>query len=218
VFWLAFGGLATSSALLEFCGLMTAGRLTDLTPSGVIAEIGALTGPFAPVALIAIACAAIPMNSINDNTAAYSMISAGVRIPRHIAAVITTALGFALALAGAGRFATYFSNYLLLLLYWIAPWAGIVITDWLIHRGAPERLRPWRSGATIFLIVTPVTIALFSSTEIYTGPIATLLGGTDIGFFVGFFAAALCYAVVERRRTAAVLVSIAGTDQPLSQT
>jgi len=199
VFWLAFGGLATSSTLLEFCGLMTAGRLTDLTPAGVIAAIGALTGPFAPIALLAIGCAAIPMNSINDNTAAYSMISAGVRIPRHIAAIITTTLGFGLALAGAGAFATYFSNYLLLLLYWIAPWAGIVIADWLLFHGDASRTRQWGVGATIFLIVTPVTIALFSSTSIYTGPIATLLGGTDIGYFVGFFAAAGAYALAVRR-------------------
>jgi len=211
VFWLAFAGLATSSALLEFCGLMTAGRLTDLTPAGVIAEIGALTGPFAPIALVAIACAAIPMNSINDNTAAYSMISAGVRIPRHIAAIITTTLGFGLALAGAGAFATYFSNYLLLLLYWIAPWAGIVIADWLLFRGDASRTRQWGVGATIFLIVTPVTIALFSSTSIYTGPIATLLGGTDIGYFVGFFAAAGAYAIAERaRRARSVTVAAPG--------
>jgi NCS1 family nucleobase:cation symporter-1 len=198
VFWLAFGGLATSSTLLEFCGLMTAGRLTDLTPAGVIAAIGALTGPFAPIALLAIGCAAIPMNSINDNTAAYSMISAGVRIPRHIAAIITTTLGFGLALAGAGAFATYFSNYLLLLLYWIAPWAGIVIADWLLFRGDASRTRQWGIGATIFVIVTPLTMALFSSTSVYTGPIATLLGGTDIGSFVGFFAAALAYALAAQ--------------------
>jgi NCS1 family nucleobase:cation symporter-1 len=203
VFWLAFGGLATGSTLLELCGLLTAARMSDLSPAGVIAEIGALTGPFAPVALIAIACAAIPMNSINDNTASYSLISAGVRIPRHIAAIFTTACGFALAIAGAGKFATYFSNYLLLLLYWIAPWAGIVIADWFMFHGDASQTRRWGAGATIFLIVTPLTIALFSSTSIYTGPVATLLGGSDIGFFVGFFAAAGAYALVARRRAVA---------------
>jgi NCS1 family nucleobase:cation symporter-1 len=207
IFVLAFGGLATSSALIELCGLLTASRLTDLSPGGVIAEIGALTGPFAPIALFAIAASAISINSINDNTAAYSLISSGARIPRHVAAIVTTLCGFVLAVAGAGKFATYFSNYLLLLLYWIAPWAGIVIADWLLHRGAPHRIRVWGSGATIFLIVTPVTIALFSATEIYTGPLAAMLGGTDIGFFVGFFAAAGAYALVERRREPALVSS-----------
>jgi NCS1 family nucleobase:cation symporter-1 len=204
VFALAFGGLASASALLELCGLLTASRLTDLSPGGVIAEIGALTGPFAPVALFAIAASAISINSINDNTAAYSMISAGVHIPRHVAAILTTACGFALACAGAGKFATYFSNYLFLLLYWIGPWSGIVLADWWLFRGAPHRIRTWGSGATIFLIVTPVTIALFSATETYTGPVAKLLGGTDIGFFVGFFVAAGAYMLAERRRAPAI--------------
>jgi NCS1 family nucleobase:cation symporter-1 len=44
---------------------------------------------------------------------------------------------------------------------------------------------------------------LFSATPIYTGPIAKMLDGTDIGFFVGFFAASLCYALVERRHRSA---------------
>ena len=45
--------------------------------------------------------------------------------------------------------------------------------------------------------------ALFSATPIYTGPVAKMLDGTDIGFFVGFFVASLCYAVVERGRQSA---------------
>lgn len=204
IFALAFGGLFLASTLIELCGLLTAARLNDLSPAGVIAGIGALTGPFAPVALIAIAASAISINSINDNTAAYSLISSGVRIPRHWAAMLTTACGFVLAVAGAGTFAELFSNYLLLLLYWIAPWAGIVLTDWWLFGRSVRPQRAWGAGATIFAIVTPLTIALFSSTQIYIGPLAKLLGGTDIGFFVGFFAAALGYALVERRRVRAV--------------
>jgi NCS1 family nucleobase:cation symporter-1 len=49
-----------------------------------------------------------------------------------------------------------------------------------------------------------VTIALFSATETYTGPVAKLLGGTDIGFFVGFFVAAGAYMLAERRRAPAI--------------
>jgi NCS1 family nucleobase:cation symporter-1 len=205
IFLLSFGGLALSSTLIEIFGLLTAGRLTDLSAAGVITGIGALTGPFAPIALIAIAASAISINSINDNTAAYSLISTGIRIRRDVAAVVTTACGFALAVAGAGKFAELFSNYLLLLLYWIAPWAGIVLTDWWLFGGAQRTPRRWGSGATIFVIVTPLTIALFSATPIYTGPIAKLLDGTDIGFFAGFFVASLCYALVERRHRAAAV-------------
>jgi purine-cytosine permease-like protein len=80
----------------------------------------------------------------------------------------------------------------------ISPWAGIVITNWFVfrdHHGAPRR---WAPGATVFVVVTILTIGLFSSTQVYTGPVARLLGGTDIGYFVGFFAAAGGYLLVER--------------------
>jgi len=216
IFLMSFGGLALSSISIELCGLLTASHMTDLSPAGVIAEIGALTGPFAPVALIAIAASAIAINSINDNTAAYSLISSGVRIPRHLAAVVTTACGFVLAVAGAGKFAELFSNYLLLLLYWIAPWAGIVLTDWWLFRGAPHRIRRWGTGALIFAVVTPVTILLFSATEIYTGPLAKLLGGTDIGFFVGFFASSLWYALIERKREVVGSVAYAPVEESVA--
>jgi NCS1 family nucleobase:cation symporter-1 len=210
IFLLSFSGITLSSTLIELCGLLTASHLTNLSPAGVIAEIGALTGPFAPVALIAIAASAISINSINDNTAAYSLISTGLHIRRDVAAFITTLCGFALAVAGAGAFAELFSNYLLLLLYWIAPWAGIVLTDWWLYGRSEPPVRRWGSGATIFAIVTPLTIALFSSTEIYTGPVAKMLGGTDIGFFVGFFVAAGAYALVERvRRRSGAYVALA---------
>jgi NCS1 family nucleobase:cation symporter-1 len=194
IFGLSAGGLIASGFSLELCGLLTASRLHDLSPAGVIAGIGALTGPFGPVALVAIAVSAVAINSINDNTAAYSLISTGVRVPRHVSAVVTSLCGFALAVAGAGKFAELFGNYLLLLLYWIAPWAGIVLADWRMYGGL-RPLRAWGNGATIFAIVTPATIALFSTTEIYTGPVAKLLGGADVGFFVGFFVAAAAYVL-----------------------
>jgi NCS1 family nucleobase:cation symporter-1 len=200
VFTLSASGIFLSAAALELFGLFTASRISDLSPAGVITAIAALMGPLAWVALVAIAVSAIPINSINDNTAAYSLISTGVRVPRHVSAIVTSLCGFVLAVAGAGKFAELFSSYLLLLLYWIAPWAGIVLADWWFCGGRKHRTRRWGSGLLVFAVVTPVTIALFSATEIYTGPLAKRLDGTDIGSFVGFFAAAVSYACIERWR------------------
>jgi purine-cytosine permease-like protein len=33
---------------------------------------------------------------------------------------------------------------------------------------------------------------------VYTGPIAKLLGGIDVGYFVGFFVAGLAYVAAQR--------------------
>jgi len=193
-----FAGLALSTAALELCGLLTATRLTDLSTNGIITGIGALAGAFAPLAFFALAISTIPSNAINDNTAGYCMISTGIRIPRHIAACISTVTGFAIALVGAAKFADLFAGYLVLSLYWIAPWTGIMLVDWWCHRGDTDRVRRWAAGATIFLVTVPVTFVLFTSTPIYTGPIAKLLDGADIGFVAGLLVASLAYAIVVR--------------------
>ncbi len=58
----------------------------------------------------------------------------------------------------------------------------------------------WTRGATIFLVTAVLTTALFSVSDLYTGPAARLLGGADIGYYVGFLGAALWYAAGHRRR------------------
>jgi NCS1 family nucleobase:cation symporter-1 len=200
IFALAFFGVGSSGLVLEIIGLLTASKLADLSPMGVIGGIAHLCGSFAPFALVAIAASAFVVNSINDNTAAYSLISAGIRLPRHVAAFITATCGFALAVVGAGAFAQLFSNYMLVLLYWIAPWAGIVLAHWFLLRDQADAPAGWAPGASVFAIVTALTIGLFSATDIYTGPVARWLGGTDIGYFVGFFAAAGAYLLVTRSK------------------
>ena len=202
--WSVFGLVMLATLIggvgVEVCGLLIASRLADLTPTGVIGTIADLVGPFAPIALIAIALSACVVNVLNDNTAAYSLISSGVRIPRHFAAVVTALCGYAVAVAGAGTFASLYSHFVVLLAYWIAPWTGIVIADRYLVGGSARSPGRWESGAAIWAIVTPLTIALFSSTAIYTGPVAHALVGADIGFVVGFFGAAALYVLAKRIR------------------
>jgi NCS1 family nucleobase:cation symporter-1 len=200
IFTLSFLGMFSSGLLIEIAGLLTASAIPDTTPGALITSITTLTGGFAPLALFAIAISSVAVNSQNDNTAAYSLISAGVRLPRYLSAIVTGALGYVIAVAGAGQFALLYSNYLVVLVYWIAPWLGIMLADWYLHRknGLETSYEPgWSVGASIFVVVTVATIALFSSTSVYTGPIAKLLGGTDIGFFVGFFVAAGVYIALR---------------------
>ncbi len=200
IFWRAFSGLVLSAGLIEFFGLMTASTISDPTPGAVIGSIGKLTGALAPLALLAIGISSVAVNALNDNTGAYSLISAGVHIPRPVSAVIAAVLGFALAVYGAGQFASLYENYLLVLLYWISPWVAIVLTHWWLNNQTAPSSYPfgWTRAATIFVVVTALTILLFASTTTYTGPIAAWLDGTDIGYFVGFIAAALLYAATAR--------------------
>ena len=190
VVWRALLGLLLSAIPFQVLGLLTAGSMGDGTPTAVIAGLERAAGPLGPLALLAIALSSITGNSVNDNTASYSLISAGLRVPRVAAAVVTASLGFVLAVLGGGHYADLYTSYLVVTLYWIAPFIGIVLADWWVAR-RPDGRAPagWTAEATLFVATSVATIALFSSTDLYTGPVARALGGADIGYYVGFAAA-----------------------------
>ena len=207
---LALAGLLGSAIPFQLLGLLTAGGIGEASPIAVIAGLQHAAGPLGPVVLGAIALSSITGNSFNDNTASYSLISAGIRVPRVLAAILTASLGYGLAVAGAGRYADLYTSYLVVTLYWIAPWTGIVLADWYLVGGRPRVDPPgWTLGATIFLVTAVLTVALFSTSDLYTGPVARLLGGADIGYYVGFLMALLWYAAAARTRRA--LLSTTGT-------
>ena len=204
VIGLALAGLLGSAIPFQVLGLLTAAGIGEASPIAVIAGLQREAGWLGPVVLAAIALSSITGNSVNDNTASYSLISAGIRVPRVLAAIVTASLGYALAVAGAGRYADLYAGYLVVTLYWIAPWIGIVLADWYLPGGRDTRDPApdppgWTRGATIFLVTAVLTTALFSVSDIYTGPAARLLGGADIGYYVGFLGAALWYAAGHRR-------------------
>ncbi|GCE78772.1 purine-cytosine permease family protein [Komagataeibacter oboediens] len=195
VFALTFGGIFSSAMLMELFGLLTGAMIASPSPESVILALQSWMGPLAPVALAAIALSSIAINAANDNTAAYALISDGSRLPRPLSAVLTAGLAYVLAVMGEGRFTTLYENALLMALYWIAPWCGIVLTDWYARPPALKARRMvtppgWSPSAILFVAVTVATIILFSSTPLYISPVARLLQGADIGYFVGFAMAA----------------------------
>ncbi|OUI85613.1 cytochrome c oxidase subunit I, partial [Acetobacter tropicalis] len=185
----------------QILGLLTASSVADPSPTAVIASLQQAMGPLGAVALAAIALSSITGNSFNDNTASYSLISAGLHVPRVAAAILTAVLGYVLAVAGAGRYTTLYTDYLMVTMYWIAPWIGIVLADWYCGDRTVHPVPPgWTYGATIFSVTAVLTILLFSSSTLYTGPVAKWLNGADIGYYVGFFVAAGWYVLGMRTR------------------
>jgi NCS1 family nucleobase:cation symporter-1 len=201
IFTLTYVALTASCIASETLGLITAVVIHDSAPAAFMAGVAQLTGSFAWVAFAALISSVLVGNAINDTTASYSLITAGARIPRRLAAIVTGLIIFAIALFGVGRFATLYTQFLILVLYWVAPWAGILLADWHAGRGKLQAIGRWRRGTPIFVVTTIVTVALFSSTDLYTGPVAKWLGGVDIGYFAGFFIAFVWYRASAAART-----------------
>jgi NCS1 family nucleobase:cation symporter-1 len=201
VFGLSYGALVSSCIAVETLGLITAVVIHDTSPVGFMAGVARISGGFAWAAFAALVSSVLVGNAINDTTASYSLISTGLRIPRRRSAIVTGVVIFAIAMFGVGRFTTLYMQFLFLVLYWVAPWAGVLLADRrhiVESRDVTER---WRKGVPIFLVTTIATIALFSSTDIYQSPVAKLLGGVDIGYFIGFFAAYFWYKAAYQGET-----------------
>jgi NCS1 family nucleobase:cation symporter-1 len=194
IFFGIFLALFLSLVLLGFFGFMTASTVTEETPAGVMKGLQNLTGHFSPLVLFLVGFSAIPANAVNANSAAYSLISSGFKFSRPNAALFSGVIGYIVCLFASRSFVEFFENFLLLFAHWIAPWAAIILVHWYwVGRHDQKTPSGFTTGAVLLAVVSIVSILLFSSNGLYTGPIAARLNGLDIGPYVGFIVAALTY-------------------------
>ena len=120
---------------------------------------------------------------------------------------------------GLCNFSKDFAGFLLYIVVWLAPWFGILITDWLLRRRRydPLALRSnrdglyWRNGgihwpAIIAQVVGMVAALMWINAAgdypSYTGPISNHfpgLAGGDFSWALGIIVASLLYWVLAGR-------------------
>jgi|GEM_PF-1465001 NCS1 family nucleobase:cation symporter-1 len=199
VFFDVFAALFLSFFVLAFFGYMTASAVTEQTPEGVMKALQGLTGNFAPLVLFLVAFGAIPVNAVNDNSAAYCLISSGFKFTRPTSAIFGALLGYIVCLFASSSFVDVFENFLFFFAHWIAPWAAILLVHW-FTLGKKERRAPSgiTLGCVILVVVSAASIWLFSANSLYTGLLSDWVGGVDIGPYIGFVVAGLVYYVSLR--------------------
>jgi nucleobase:cation symporter-1, NCS1 family len=168
------------------------------------------------ITLVAIAVGAIAANALNVYSGAMSFLAVGIKIPfglrRAIVALGFGVIGFFVALSALKDAGTSYTNFLLVIAYWIAPWLGVVFVDRLLRRGTaitdfvPDKAKysNW-AGFVAFIVGTVVSIWLFSNQTFYVGVItkATTPSGKyaisaigDLTAIVGFVLAGVIYFVL----------------------
>jgi NCS1 family nucleobase:cation symporter-1 len=211
IFWYTVLGLTLAAGWIEVLGLLVA----DQSAGGAVDTINTiLSGTiFAPLAMIAIGIGTIAVNALNDYTGSLSLQAAGVRVPRVVSAIVVAILGFFFTLyLNSSNLVLTFENYLLFIIYWVTPWAGVVLADWWL-RGAPRRLDVRRlvdygglpSGAmAILALVVGFVVSLPFGTSVFGGEIANATGlpinaladelyFADVAYFVGFLVSFVVY-------------------------
>jgi len=218
IFWAAGLGNFVSCTVLMAAGAAAA-TLAGYNPDNPTNSfVAASVMPFwvREITLVAIAVGAIAANALNVYSGAMSFLAVGIKIPfglrRAIVALGFGIIGFFVALSALKDAGTSYTNFLLVIAYWIAPWLGVVFVDRLLRRGTaitdfvPDKAkyRNW-AGLIAFVIATVVSIWLFSDQTFYSGVIVkattpdtkfAISSIGDLTAIVGFVLAGVLYFIL----------------------
>ena len=208
-------GLSLASGWIEVLGLTVADRAAGTNVETIRDLVGG--GLLGALALAAIAIATVGVNALNDYTGSLSLQAAGLRIRRVYSAVTVAILGFLFTIyLHDGDLVHKFESYILLILYWVTPWAAVVLVDWWqrgrhadVSRLADFARLPSGGLALASLIIGFLVSVPFQQSEFgfeaakATGlPINTFasdnLHYADFAFVVGFVVAGLIYWLGSR--------------------
>ncbi len=203
VFGAVFGGSFIGCVWLQVLGAAVATIGLNLAPIDLVVKV---MGPIWIPALLAVIIGTIAANALNIYTGALSLLTLDVPIKRWVSVIAVGILGGLLALYGSSGLSAKYENFLLLISYWIGPWLAVVLVDFFLHPGQPTRPeKGWRGafrravewpGLVAFLVGLIVSIP-FMNSALYVGPMANLLHGADIAYYVGFLVAGLLYYVLR---------------------
>ena len=207
-------GLFVSTSVLMLAGAasVTIPGAVDGNPTAAFTSH--LPTALGQITLLAIALGAICANILNVYSGSMSFLTMGFTALTRRRAIVPVAfgvVGFVLAWAGLSDAGHAYEQFLLVIAYWIAPWLGVVLVDQFARRG--QDLQPLLhdrtfrnpSGVAAMLIGLVLSVGLFANQEIYVGPVPAAAPGTgDLTALVGFAVAAATYALLPKRRPAAV--------------
>jgi NCS1 nucleoside transporter family len=215
--WWTGLGLFLSCAVLEIAGAGSATLTSSPSASPTAAFTGHLPTALADLTLLAIAIGAVAANVLNIYSGALSFVAMGIKLPlalrRAIVALVFGVIGFIVALTGLHDAGAKYTNFLLIIAYWIAPWLAVVFCDQYLRRRTPlteiepmlfDRKHTNWAGPVAMIAGMVVSIWLFSNQTEYVGLVPKHYPGVgDITFEVGFVLTAAIYliwhAVTDRR-------------------
>ena len=204
VAWWSGLGVFVSCVLLEVVGAASSTLSSNPSASPTDAFTGHLPTALADATLLAIAIGAVAANVLNIYSGALSFTALGIRLPlrlrRAIVALTFGVIGYIVALTGLHDAGTKYTNFLLIIAYWIAPWLAVVFCDQLLRGGRvneallfDRRYSNW-AGPVAMAVGMGVSIWLFSNQTEYVGVVPSHVPAVgDLTFEVGFVITAAIY-------------------------
>jgi NCS1 nucleoside transporter family len=217
-FWSATLGGVIPSVILELLGVFAfaiGGKTVGITQLGVPQTFDSwFVTPFLIFAVIQL----LAINTIDMYSSGVTLQALGVPLKRWGTVILDTVIcgvitGFVLF---HNSFKEDFLGFVLWIIVWLAPWFGIMMTDYLLrHRrydaaslAADRGGLYWRSGgihwpAIIAQVAGMVAAMLWVDAAFdfpsYIGPISSRLGGSDFSWGMGMIVGALVYWLLASR-------------------
>jgi NCS1 nucleoside transporter family len=208
VFWLTFLGVLIPCVLLESLGVLltTIPALNGKSGGDLIAAALQPLGGFGTLLTLILALSVVANNIPNDYSLALSMQVLGGPF-QHIKRWVWTLAGSVayvlIAVSAPGDFDTTLENFLLMIAYWLGPWAIILAIEHMLRQGQ-YNVSDWNNASRLPLgwaAIAAMAIGLFgvylgAAQVAFVGPIAGLFNppyGMDIGFELGVLFAGVSY-------------------------
>jgi len=218
VFWYSFAGLFVPTVWLAILGATIASADASTDPARLVSNV--FGGLVAVLVMLMVLHGPVATNILNVYSSALAAVSAGVRVSRIKLGILAGIVGYAVTIyfLRAPSFATSFDSWMVGLILWMSPWAGVVLTDfYLVKRQkidvAELYADPDRSaygdinwvGVGAFLIgLVAGWLFEFGLVTPLQGYISkNLLNGADLSWLVGLVVAGGIYLVGMRGRVRA---------------
>ncbi len=212
IFWMTFLGVAIPCIILEVFGMALTIAYKGLGGGDLLSAVLHPLGAFGTLCLVLLALSIIANNIPNDYSLGLCMQLLGKRF-QHVNRAVWTLIGAVLyvtiAILAASNFNETLTNFLLLVAYWLGPWAIILVIEHFVFRhgkyseyhGENWNTRsklPLGWAAIAAMALGLVGVYFGASQFLFTGPLAKALGGTDIGFELGLVVAGIAYFFLRR--------------------
>jgi NCS1 nucleoside transporter family len=219
VFWLTFLGIFVPCVLLETLGMAftTFGPWATKFSNGLVGDLLAAVvsplGGFGTLILVLLALSVVANNVPNDYSLGLSVQVFGKpfqRVKRYVWTLIGAVIYVVIALLlNSANFAHILTDYLLIIAYWLGPWAIILILEHFVFRRGRYNVDDWNTpgrlpigwAAIVSMVFGLVGVWLGAAQFYYVGPIAKLVNppfGMDVGFELGLVFAGIAYFFLRR--------------------
>src|SRR5262245_45162877 len=220
VFWYSYVGMFVPTVWLGILGATVASVTLDTDPAKMVSAV--FGGVTSLLVLLMVLHGPIATNILNVYSAALAALSMGVHLSRTAIALIVGIASYLVAIyfVFEPSFAKAFDNWMISLLLWMSPFAGVVLADFFIKRRSQIDVRElYRAPeASAYGDINWAGIVAFIAGLIagwlvqdglvpaLQGPISTrLLGGADLSWLAGILVAGGVYLALSQRTEPAAI-------------